>query len=63
MAKYKNISGEPLWTTDTAGRQVRVDPDTVADLPDDVYVQVGDHGEPALYERVATPKTTSKKES
>ena len=62
MAKYKSLATEALWV-DVAGRLTRVDPGDVIDIPDGAYVQVGDHGEPALFEpvEVRTP-TKSKKD-
>lgn len=59
MAKYKSLATEALWV-DVAGRLTRVDPGDVVDITGDVYVQVGDHGEPALFELVESRPTPTK---
>lgn len=48
MGKYRNITSDTLWV-DIDGTLVRVDPDTVVELPASRYVQTGDQGEPPLF--------------
>ncbi len=57
MPKFRSLAKDALWV-DVEGRLVKVEPGEVIDIPatQQTYMQVGDHGEPALFESVAAPK-------
>jgi len=57
MPKFRSLSNDTLWV-DVEGRLVKVEPGEVIDIPatQTTYMQVGDHGETALFESVAAPK-------
>lgn len=60
MARYKSLAPDVRYV-DLGGRSIVVRPGDIVDFGDHpaVYVQVGDHGEPALWE--AAPDKTTKK--
>ena len=62
MPKYRNVSGVDRFQ-DVPGRGlVLVEADAIVDIPDsDRYVQVGDQGEPPLWELVESPKSDTSK--
>ena len=60
MARYKSLAAEDLWV-DVAGHLHRVAPGEVVDIPDTQYVQTGEHGEPPLFEKVATKSASKEK--
>lgn len=57
MPKFRSLATDTLWV-DVDGRLVKVEPGEVVDIPTTHtgYMQVGDHGETALFESVAVPK-------
>ena len=64
MPKFRNISGDDRFV-DTPGRGlVLVEADAIVDIPEDPdrYIQVGDQGEPALFEAVEPAKSTTSPE-
>ena len=60
MAKYRWLESEPKIVA-VRGRAVIVEPGDIIDLPDDLLVQTGAHGEPAQWEPVeSAPKRAAK---
>jgi hypothetical protein len=62
MAQFRNVTDEDLWVATPEGL-VKVESDAILTVSDEyaatVYFQVGETGEPALFEAVVT--TTAKK--
>lgn len=58
MAKYKSLQPHPVFV-DVQGAWVKVEPGAVVDFPAawlaERYLQVGEYGEPVLWEKVEQP--------
>jgi hypothetical protein len=61
VAKFRNISNDTLWVDLGNGQFPKVEPGEIVDIDDSVrYVQTGESGEVAIWERVAPPASVKK---